>query len=67
MNKAVQGLKTETESVKKTQTKGIMEMRKNIRIWIRTKEPNFTNRIQEMDQRILGLEDIIEEINQLKS
>ena len=55
MNRTVQDLKMEIESKKKIQTDGILEM-KNLGIGTGTTEACFTNRTQEMKERIPGLE-----------
>ena len=47
--------------VMKTQAEGILEM-KNLGMWIETTEASFTNRIQKMKWRILGIEDTREEM-----
>lgn len=59
MNKDVQDLKMKIESLKKIQTEGIVEM-KNIGIQIGTTEASFTSRIQEVEEKISGIDDIIE-------
>jgi hypothetical protein len=48
-NKYVQGLKIEIDSIKKTQTEGILGM-KNLGIQTGTTEANFTDRVYEMEQ-----------------
>ena len=52
----------EIESIKKTKTEGILEM-KILRIWIDTTEANFINKIWEMEEIILGIEATIEKMN----
>ena len=52
MKQTVQGLKSEIETIKKTQIKGIEDM-ENMGKQIGTTEVNITNRIQEMEERIL--------------
>ena len=64
MNKTVQDMKMEIEAIKKTQTEGILEM-ENLGKRIGTTDTNMANRIQERKKRILGVEDTIEEINEL--
>ena len=64
MKKTVQDLKIKTEAIKKTQTKGILEM-ENLGKQRRTAYESITNRIQEMEERISSAEDIIEEIDSL--
>lgn len=61
-NKTVKDLKLETESIKKTQTEGILET-ENFGIWTGTTETSFINRIQQMEERISGTEDTIEEMD----
>ena len=66
INKTVQDLNVEKEAVKKRQTKEMLEM-ENLRKRTGTIDSSITNIIQEMEERILGIEDTIEEIdNQLK-
>jgi predicted nucleic acid-binding Zn-ribbon protein len=66
INKTVQDLNVEKEAVKKRQTKEMLEM-ENLRKRTGTIDSSITNIIQEMEGRILGIEDTIEEIdNQLK-
>ena len=55
MNKTLQDLKVEIESVKKTPTQVIREM-KNLGTLTGTSEVNLTSRIQKMEERILGIE-----------
>lgn len=52
MNKIFEDLKVDLESIKKTQTEGKLEM-KDLRTQTGITETSFTNRIQEMDERIL--------------
>jgi hypothetical protein len=63
MSKIIQDLKTEIETVKKKiQTEGILEMeflRKNTGIT----DTSITNRIQETEERISGIENMIEEFD----
>ena len=61
-NKMVQYLKLELETVKKTQTKEILEM-KYLGKKTGATDASITNRIQEMEERVSGIEDMIEEIN----
>ena len=61
----VQNLKTKIEAIKKTQTEGILEM-ENLDKWTGTTEASITNRLQEIKERISGVELIIEEICQRK-
>ena len=62
MNKTVQDWKREIEAIKKTQTESILEM-ENPREKTETTDASITNRIQEKEERISGIEDTIEEIN----
>jgi hypothetical protein len=48
--------------MKKTQAKGNLEI-KNLGTWIRTSEGRSTNRIQEMEEGISGIEDTIGQID----
>ena len=60
----VQDLKTEKESMKKSQTKGRLAM-ENLGKRTETTESSITNRIQEIEERISESEDTIEKINTL--
>lgn len=51
----------EIEVIKKTQTKKILEM-EDLGKWAETTDPSTTNKIQ-LEERISGIEYIIEEIN----
>ena len=51
MNKTVQDLKMEKETIKKTQTEGILEI-ENLGKRTGTTDDSITNRIQEMEERI---------------
>ena len=53
-------MKMEKESIKKTQTEGKLEM-KSLGTRIGTSEASLTNRIQEREERISGMEAKIEE------
>ena len=55
-------MKTEIGVIKKTQTKGILE-RENLGKWTGNTDAGITNRIQDMEERISGVEDMIEEID----
>ena len=62
MKETIQDLKTEKETIKKTQAEGIIE------IEIMRKRSGITNasinsRIQEIEERLLSTEDTIEEID----
>ena len=58
----VQDLKNEMEVMKKTQTKGRLDM-ENLGNRSGTTETSITNRIQEIEERITNTEDTIEETN----
>ena len=62
LNKVTQGLKVEVETIKKTQMEANLEM-KNIRkrSWIT--DVSVANRIQEIEEKILRVEDIVEKID----
>ena len=62
MNKTVQYLKMEIEATKKTQTEGILEM-ENLGKRTATTDTSITNRVQEVEERLPGIEGKIEEIN----
>ena len=53
MNKTVEDLKVEIESLKKTQTEGNVE-KKNLETRTGASEVSLTNRIYKMEGRILG-------------
>ena len=59
MNKTFQDLKLKIESIRKTQTEGILN-EKNLGIHTRTTEESFIRRAQQTKERILGTEDILE-------
>jgi hypothetical protein len=59
MNKTVQDLKMEIEAIKKTQTGGLQKM-ENLANGTETIDTSITDRMQEKEERILGIEDIIE-------
>lgn len=58
-NKTIQDLKVEIVSVKKTHTEGNLEVKT---LWTQTGTTvaSFTNRTEEIEERILGVEDMIE-------
>ena len=60
----VQELKTEMEAMKKTQTKGQLDM-ENLGKQTETTEASITSRIQEIEEQISDSEDTIEKINTL--
>ena len=60
--KTVQDPNTETESIKKTQTKDVLEIKK-ITIHTGTRDESFTNTIQVIEDRTSGIEEMIGEIN----
>ena len=60
----VQDLKNEMEVMKKTQTKGRLDM-ENLGNRSGTTETSITNRLQEIEERFSDAEDTIEEINSL--
>ena len=60
----VQDLKTEMESMKKSQTEGRLAM-ENLGKRTETSETSITNRIQEIEERISDSEDTIEKLNTL--
>jgi hypothetical protein len=64
MNEIVQDLKMKIEAIKKTQTEGILEM-ENLGKGTGTTDTSITNRIQEMGERIPGIEDATEETDTL--
>ena len=60
----VQDLKTEKESMKKSQTEGRLDM-ENIGKQTETSGTSITNRLQEIEERISDYEDTIKKINAL--
>ena len=60
----VQDLKTEMESMKKSQTEGRLAM-ENLGKQAETSGTSITKRIQEIEERISDYEDTIEKINAL--
>ena len=62
MKETVQDLKIEIETTEKIQTEGLLEM-ENLGKQTRTVDASITNRIPEMEGRISGIKDTIEEIN----
>ena len=58
MNKTTQDLKMEIEAIKKTQVEATLEM-ENLGKRTGTTDASITNRIQEMEERISGVEDSI--------
>ena len=61
MSITVLNLKIEIEILKKTQTEGILKMQ-NLGKTVGITKDSITNRIQEMKERILGFEDLVEQI-----
>ena len=59
MNKTVQGLKMEIEAIKQTQTEATLVI-KNIGQGTGITDASITNTIHEMEERISGIEDVIE-------
>ncbi|ERE73234.1 heterogeneous nuclear ribonucleoprotein C-like 1-like isoform 1 [Cricetulus griseus] len=62
LKETVQDLKTKLETIKKTQTEGMLEVEK-LSKQSGTTDASITNRIQEMEDRISDTEDKLEEIN----
>ena len=62
MNKTSQGLKVETETTKETQNEETLKI-KILGKKTGTTDVSITNRIQELEEKILGIEDIIEDMN----
>ena len=62
LKETVQDLKVETETIQKTQTKVNLEVKK-LEALIGISEASFTNRTQEMEERIPGTEDMTEEMD----
>ena len=57
-------MKMEIKWVKKTHIEENLEQKK-LETWTETSEKSFTNRIQEMEERISRIKDKLEEINTL--
>ena len=62
MNKTVQDLKIEIETIKKSQRGVTLEM-ETLEKRSRVIDASITNRIQEIEERISGIEDITEDID----
>ena len=62
MHKTVQDLEMYIETIKETQTEGIWEM-ENIGKRSGAKDASITQRVQEMEEGISGIEDTIKEMN----
>jgi uncharacterized coiled-coil protein SlyX len=62
LNKAIQDLKVEVETIKKTQMVANLEM-ENLGKRSEITDVSITNRIQEIEERISGVEDTVEEID----
>lgn len=60
MTKTVQNLMMKIEATKKAQTKGTLEIKKKIGMWIGITESSLTNRIKEMEDRISVFKDTVE-------
>jgi hypothetical protein len=65
INNSVLNLEVEIEAMKETQTEEILEM-ENLRKRTETTDTSITKRIQEMEDRISGIEDTIKEIDKSK-
>jgi predicted nucleic acid-binding Zn-ribbon protein len=62
LNKTIQDLKMEVETMKKSQRKTTLEI-ENLGKESGTIDASITNRIQEIEERISGAEDTIENID----
>jgi hypothetical protein len=62
LNKTIQGLKMEVKTIKKSQRETTLEI-ENLGKKSGDKDANITNRIQEIEERISGAEDTIENIH----
>ena len=65
MNKTIQDLKTEVQTIKKTQRETTLEI-ETLEKKLGTIDVSISNRIQEMEERIFGVEDSIENIEKKK-
>ena len=61
LNKTIQDLKREVNTIKKTQSEATLEI-ETLRKKSETIDASISNRIQEMEERISGTEDSIENI-----
>ena len=66
INKTMKDQEVEIGAIKKTQTDGILEL-ENLGKRIGTMDASITKRIQEMEERISGIEATIQEINLSKN
>jgi predicted nucleic acid-binding Zn-ribbon protein len=64
MNKTIQDLKKEVDTIKKPQSEATLEI-ETLRKKSGTIDASISNRIQEMEERISGSEDSIENIGTL--
>ena len=62
MNKIIQGLKVEIETIKQSQRETTLEL-ENLGKKLRVIDASITNRIQEVEERLSGAEDTIENID----
>ena len=62
MNKVIQDLNVEIETIQKTQMEGNLEM-KDLGKRSGITDVSITNRIQKIEERISGVEDTIEEVD----
>ena len=62
LNKVIQDLKVEVETIKKTQMEANLEM-ENLGKRSGITDVSITNRIQKIEERISGVEDTVEEID----
>jgi predicted nucleic acid-binding Zn-ribbon protein len=61
LNKTIQDIKMEVETIKKTQSETILDL-ENLGKKSGTIDASISNRIQKMEERISGAEDYIENI-----
>ena len=62
LNKTIKDLKMEIETIKKSQRETTLEI-ENLEKRSRVIDANITNRMQETEERISGVEDAIQNIN----
>ena len=62
MNKVIEDLKVEVKTKKKTQMEANLEM-ENLGKWSGITDASITSRIQEIKERISGVEDTVERID----
>lgn len=62
VKKTIEDLKIEIEAITKTQTEAILEMEK-LGKWTKKTDAKINNRMEEIEDRLSGIEDMTEEID----